>query len=114
MKADYQGADGLVGINDGPARALEIIPVVAHVIWGAHDAAAGQYLEIRQRLFREARPDAEIRIIPDAGHWVAYEAAAQINAVLWAFSTRRTLRIHNEARRRRHDRISLTGAADCA
>jgi pimeloyl-ACP methyl ester carboxylesterase len=51
-------------------------------IWGARDATAGEFLPERERLFRALRPQARFRVIPDAGHWVAYEAADRFNTTL--------------------------------
>ena len=36
----------------------------------------------RVAAMRARRPDADIRMIPGAGHWVAYEAPEQVNATL--------------------------------
>lgn len=53
-------------------------------IWGVHDATAGGREQImkRQSIFREYQPDAEIRIIEEAGHWVMYERPDAFNAML--------------------------------
>ena len=53
-------------------------------IWGVHDATAGgrdQIME-RQDVFRRFQPDAEVKIIEDAGHWVMYERPQEFNAML--------------------------------
>jgi pimeloyl-ACP methyl ester carboxylesterase len=49
-------------------------------IWGAHDAVAGRTLGDRMALLRRLQPGADVRAIPGAGHWVAYEAADAFNA----------------------------------
>jgi pimeloyl-ACP methyl ester carboxylesterase len=53
-------------------------------IWGGSDAVARTTLAERCRILRLIRPDVEIRIIPQAGHWVAYEAADTFNPILVA------------------------------
>lgn len=53
-------------------------------IWGAEDAPAGDSLAQRCAVLRSLRPNADIRVIPHAGHWVAYEAADIFNDTLVA------------------------------
>ncbi|ONG56101.1 hypothetical protein BKE38_07000 [Pseudoroseomonas deserti] len=55
-----------------------------NVIYGERDAIAYPHMEDRIRLFAELRPAARLRIIPGAGHWVAFEAAEAFNATLAA------------------------------
>lgn len=53
-----------------------------HVVWGAHDAiAAGNFPE-RERLLRAIRPDLTFDLLPDAGHWAAYEQPEAFDALL--------------------------------
>ena len=49
-------------------------------IWGERDAPANPRAPQRVAALRELRPDADVRMIPGAGHWVAYEAPEQFNA----------------------------------
>ncbi len=51
-------------------------------IWGERDAPANPRAPLRVQALRALRPDADVRMIPDAGHWVAYEAPEQFNAML--------------------------------
>lgn len=53
-------------------------------IWGVHDATAGGREQImeRQGVFRRFQPDAEVKIIENAGHWVMYEQPEEFNAML--------------------------------
>ncbi|MEJ0068001.1 MAG: alpha/beta fold hydrolase [Pseudomonadota bacterium] len=51
-------------------------------IWGERDATAGSALADREKLLHEIQPGARFRVIPGAGHWVAYEAADAFNATL--------------------------------
>lgn len=51
-------------------------------IYGERDAIARPHVEQRLALLRELRPGADARMIPGAGHWVAFEAAEAFNAAL--------------------------------
>lgn len=51
-------------------------------IWGERDVTAYPWVEDRRDLLRRAQPDAFFAIIPRAGHWVMYEAAAEFDRVL--------------------------------
>jgi pimeloyl-ACP methyl ester carboxylesterase len=51
-------------------------------IWGERDAPANPRAPQRVAALRELRPDADVRIIPGAGHWVAYEVPEQFNDML--------------------------------
>lgn len=73
---------GAIPRGDSLARALQTLKIPIRGIWGEKDATAGRYLPDRQALF-EALPTCEsFTIIPGAGHWAAYEAADQVNALL--------------------------------
>ncbi len=64
-------------------------------IWGGEDAVARLNLAERVAALSRLRPDAEVRIIPAAGHWVAYEAADAFNTALAAIlGGERTRRSH--------------------
>ena len=64
-------------------NALAAAPgIPLNAIWGERDALAWPRLEERLEVLRGARPDARIAVVPGAGHWVAYEAAAPVNALL--------------------------------
>jgi pimeloyl-ACP methyl ester carboxylesterase len=67
-----------------PDRLAAILPEVAcqvDAIWGSHDRLlpnpAAQLAALRQ-----FKPDAEMRVMPKASHWVMYEAAAAFNEAL--------------------------------
>ncbi len=51
-------------------------------IYGEQDAIARPHVQLRLDLVRELREGALTALIPDAGHWVAYEAADAFNAAL--------------------------------
>jgi pimeloyl-ACP methyl ester carboxylesterase len=51
-------------------------------IWGELDSTSVGYLNEREELLRSIQPDIDFRVIPNAGHWVAYEAAGAFNAMV--------------------------------
>jgi pimeloyl-ACP methyl ester carboxylesterase len=63
-------------------RALDKVRVPVNGIWGEKDAPANPRAHERVAAMRERRPDADVRVIPGAGHWVAYEAPDAVNAML--------------------------------
>ncbi|MDJ0390898.1 alpha/beta fold hydrolase [Roseomonas sp. E05] len=63
-------------------EALARVPVPVGAIWGECDAPAAPDLPGRVAALRRVRPDARVRIIPGAGHWVAYEAPEAVHAAL--------------------------------
>ncbi|MCK8783802.1 alpha/beta fold hydrolase [Roseomonas sp. NAR14] len=63
-------------------QALERSDAPLNAIWGEQDAIARNDLPARLRVVREIQPGADVRVIPGAGHWVAYEAAEAFNAML--------------------------------
>lgn len=62
--------------------ALARVPVRLNGIYGERDQTAWPAVPEREALFRALHPDVGFRIIPGAGHWVAYEAAEAFNAAL--------------------------------
>ncbi|MPY74369.1 MAG: alpha/beta fold hydrolase [Alphaproteobacteria bacterium] len=64
------------------ARALARVRVPAKGIWAGRDAFAGGSPQDRIAIVRALHPDADIRTIAGAGHWMQYEAAERFNAVL--------------------------------
>jgi 2-hydroxy-6-oxonona-2,4-dienedioate hydrolase len=70
--------------TDTLRRVLPRIAAPVDAIWGARDVTALPYLAERIAMLREAQPAARVEILPDAGHWVMYEAADRLNALLGA------------------------------
>jgi pimeloyl-ACP methyl ester carboxylesterase len=71
---------------DALARVLPQLPGdKLHVIYGGHDAVAGPHLEERRNFFSRITPEGRFHVVPGAGHWVAYEAADAIDALLREF-----------------------------
>lgn len=64
----------------GEALTRVAVPVAA--LWGARDQVAAATLEARIATVHAAHPGAPVTLIPEAGHWVAYEAPAAFNAAL--------------------------------
>jgi pimeloyl-ACP methyl ester carboxylesterase len=71
------------GIPESDALACALPAVTARLagIWGARDAFVGPDLEERRRRLAAHQPDVDFRVL-DAGHWVTYEAADEVNAAL--------------------------------
>jgi pimeloyl-ACP methyl ester carboxylesterase len=55
-------------------------------IWGERDATAYPHVEERARILRSVQPGARFAVIPGAGHWVQFEAAAEFNPILADFA----------------------------
>lgn len=56
--------------------------VPVNAIWGDRDQVAMPDIQLRVDALRRARADARIALVPGAGHWVAYEAADRVNALM--------------------------------
>lgn len=52
------------------------------VVWGMLDAVARGHFPEREAFFRALRNDVQIHLVPETGHWVAYEAPEAFNRVL--------------------------------
>jgi pimeloyl-ACP methyl ester carboxylesterase len=63
-------------------RALDKVHVPVNGIWGEKDPPGNPRAPERVAALRARRPDADVRMIPGAGHWVAYEAPEAVNAML--------------------------------
>ena len=66
------------------AVSLPQLRIPVNAIWGERDQIAYYPIADRVAALRELRPGIAPRIIPAAGHWAAYEAAAAFNATLAA------------------------------
>lgn len=75
---------GFMWISTVLHDALPRVQGAVQAVWGEHEMADRALLDTRIGLQRQARPDAEVTVIPDAGHWVFYEAADAFNALLLA------------------------------
>jgi 2-hydroxy-6-oxonona-2,4-dienedioate hydrolase len=71
-----------ISLTDRLVRALPGITARVDAIWGSADRTTLGELAKRHATVRAAHPEADIRTIEGAGHWVQYEAADVFNAVL--------------------------------
>ncbi len=77
-----------MGIAGALSNVLPQVRTPLAGIWGEFDSTTYPYIQERIDLFRALQPDFEMNVIPGAGHWVAYEAAAAFNAKLIEVLTR--------------------------
>jgi pimeloyl-ACP methyl ester carboxylesterase len=63
-------------------RALERLDIPVDAVWGERDQLAYWGLPERVAALRALQPEARVTILPKVGHWVAYEDAAALDAVL--------------------------------
>ena len=63
-------------------NALARVTARVNGIWGEFDAPANPRARLRIVALRELRPDADVRLIAGAGHWVAYESPEEFHAML--------------------------------
>lgn len=68
--------------GDEVRRMLPHVRLPLKAIWGEKDQIALPSVEARFDVLREAHPELDARIVPDAGHWVAYEQPDVFNATL--------------------------------
>jgi 2-hydroxy-6-oxonona-2,4-dienedioate hydrolase len=73
---------GTIPISDALRRALAHVRARLAGIWGGHDAFTGHHLAESRRVLAGFDPAFEARVIEPAGHWVNYEAADEVNALL--------------------------------
>ena len=63
-------------------RAIDQLQSPLNGMWGELDAPANPKGPERVATLRAHRPEADIRLIPETGHWAAYESADIVNATL--------------------------------
>ena len=73
---------GNIPVEGALRKVLPAVQARMAAMYGARDAFCGPYLEERRALFERVQPGIDFRIIPDAGHWVNYEAPEIVNATL--------------------------------
>jgi pimeloyl-ACP methyl ester carboxylesterase len=71
-------------LTDALARLLPALHCHVHGIWGARDVLYAHRLPLIGEVLRLAPRFHGLRLLPDAGHWVAFEAAGGFNAALRA------------------------------
>jgi 2-hydroxy-6-oxonona-2,4-dienedioate hydrolase len=80
---------GTIPVSDVLFQALPAIRARLAGIWGGRDAFTGHHLDESRRVLAGADPRFDMRVIEPAGHWVNYEAAEQVNALLVELLARR-------------------------
>ncbi|HEY4251891.1 MAG TPA: alpha/beta fold hydrolase [Roseomonas sp.] len=68
--------------------ALPHIQAPVQAIWGERDQVVYPALQERIDALHGARPDVTVTVLPDTGHWAAYEEPAAVNALFQAFTAR--------------------------
>lgn len=63
-------------------RLLPEITAPTDAIWGEHDQPAKGNLDERIDALKAIKPEAHVTVVPNAGHWVAYEAADAVNQAI--------------------------------
>ena len=80
---------GAIPVSDALLRALPAVRAHLGGIWGGRDAFTGHHLDESRAVLATADPQIETRVIEPAGHWVNYEAAEPVNALLLEWLARR-------------------------
>ena len=68
-------------LRDSLTEALPRSHAKLCAVWGSEDAVSRDTMQARIAAMGALQPGADIRLIEGAGHWVAYEAADQFNAI---------------------------------
>ena len=72
-----KGFAGSTSLRDAAGRATARL----NAVWGDGDITSFPSIEARIAALRTTRPDAGLHVIKGAGHWVAYEAPDEFNAI---------------------------------
>lgn len=72
-------------LSGSMAETLARMTCPVQVTWGARDPLAHPSVQARIDTCRAARHDIRADVIPDAGHWVQYEAPDAVNGVMLEF-----------------------------
>jgi len=67
------------------AQCLKQMTCPVQIIWGEKDALCDPSLQSRVDEVRAAMPGIRVDRIPDAGHWVQYDAADEVNRLVLEF-----------------------------
>jgi pimeloyl-ACP methyl ester carboxylesterase len=71
-----------LSLGESLREALPALQGQLNGIWGEHDVTGLPGLVAHRELLSSITPDMAFRVIPDAGHWVQYEAAQAFNETL--------------------------------
>jgi pimeloyl-ACP methyl ester carboxylesterase len=66
---------------------LPEITAPLQILWGAHDLTVNPSIQDRMELVRTIRTDIKFALVPDAGHWSAYEQSEIVNRLLLDWHT---------------------------
>ena len=71
---------GAMWMSRAAADAMPLVRGHVHGVWGELEMENREMLDVRIELLRAVRPDAEMIVFPNVGHWAFYEAAEEFNA----------------------------------
>jgi pimeloyl-ACP methyl ester carboxylesterase len=74
-----------ISAQDRLVADLAKINCPVQLIWGGRDVLTFPSIRVRLDRCRAVRPDLEAEIVPEGGHWVAYECADTVNSLLTRF-----------------------------
>lgn len=74
-----------ISARDRLVADLAMLSCPLQLIWGGRDVLTFPSTQVRLDRCRAVRPDLDAEILPEGGHWVAYECADAVNAVLTRF-----------------------------
>jgi len=74
-----------ISASDRLVADLATLTCPLQLIWGGRDVLTFPSTRVRLDRCLAVRPDLEAEILPDGGHWVAYECADAVNSVLTRF-----------------------------
>jgi pimeloyl-ACP methyl ester carboxylesterase len=78
----------LLGLKHHISLFLPKVTCPVMMIFGGRDNLSGPHIGERIALCRSLKPDAEIHVLADVGHWVCYEGADRVNPLLIRFLDR--------------------------
>src|SRR5262245_1280334 len=73
---------GAIPFSDALLRALPDVSARLVAVWGSRDVFPASPPELRRATLAAHHPDVDFRVIDGAGHWVNWEAADVVNAML--------------------------------
>lgn len=71
-----------MSLGDSLREVLPRVRARLNGIWGVHDITAVPWIAERKALLEALHPELEFNVLPDAGHWVQYEASESFNPLM--------------------------------
>ena len=71
-----------LSLGDSLRQVLPHLQGQLNGIWGEHDVTGTPGLVQHRELLQSLHPGLDFHVIPDAGHWVQYEASGAFNRIL--------------------------------